>query len=265
PCGVRERSESGSASPQNGQSSSAARTWRVQPGQGRRGAIRDSRRASQPKAGREAPATGRRRRPSPKFSFPPSRLPALSSSGTRPSALTVSSLHDQLEVPEVEGQTRRVLDPRDALALTFTLHLERAVVAVGVVAGLAEETEARPRAARPADVGVVAGAAVAPEILDGAIARVAQRRAALPDVPEAVVADVAAGPRLGGQRGAALDRSVGLDAERRAARAARGHVPARHRPAQRALVGAEVADVVAWPDPHARLVAARLERGQQRE
>src|SRR5690606_11075589 len=145
--------------------------------------------------------------------------------------------HDELEAAVVEGQARRVLDPNDPLALSFALHLERAVMAEGVVSGFAEEAEARPRAARAADVGVIASAAVAPEIVDGAVPRVAQWSAPLPDVPEAVIADVAAGPCLGRKRRAAFDRAVRFDAERRASRAAGGHVPARHRSAQRGIEG----------------------------
>src|SRR5690242_13502320 len=99
-------------------------------------------------------------------------------------------------------------------------------MAEGVVPRLAEVDEARPRAAGATLVGVVAVVAVAPEIVDGAVAGVTQRRGALPDVLEARVADVAACPRRRGERRAAFDRAVRLDAERHATRAAPAAVTA---------------------------------------
>ena len=71
------------------------------------------------------------------------------------------------------------------------------------------------------------------------------------------------GTRL--QRRAALDGAVGLDAQGRAARPARGHVAPLHAAAQDRFVGAEVADVVARPERDARLVAAPFQPRQQRE
>src|SRR6185369_10163508 len=106
-----------------------------------------------------------------------------------------------------------------------------------VVARLAEQAEPRPGAAGAALVGVVAALAVAPEIVDGAVAHVAQRRRPLPDVAQRGVADVAAGPGHRLQRRTALDGAVGLDAQRAAAGPARRRVTARHPPAQRRFVG----------------------------
>ena len=132
----------------------------------------------------------------------------------------------------------------------------------GLLPGLPNSTERRPGAAGPAVVGVVAGAAEAPEIVDGAIARVAQRRRRAPRCPAATgVADVAAASRRGRQRGAALDRAVGLDAERRAPGAARAPWPRGMRPRRSDLVRAEVADVVARPQRDAApRRSARLSR-----
>src|ERR1700722_3505573 len=138
-------------------------------------------------------------------------------------------------------------------------------MAVRIVPGLAEGDEARPRASAHPLFGVVAGLAVAPEVARRAGARVAERLAALPDVLERRVADIAARPRGGWQRRAPLDGAIGLDAERRAARAARAAVPAVFVAAQDALVRPEVADVVARPQAHAELVAARLDRCQERK
>src|SRR6202034_881001 len=116
----------------------------------------------------------------------------------------------------------------------------------------------RPRAAGAAGVGVVAVVAVAPEVLHGAVAGEAQGGRALPDVAQAVLADVAADVVRGRERGAALDVAVRLDAEGGSARAARGEVAARHGAAELGFVGAEVAEVVAGPDADLRLVREDL-------
>src|SRR5580692_11624255 len=159
-------------------------------------------------------------------------------------------LDDDLEQAVVEGLSRRFGHADNALALALSGHLEGTVVAVGVVAGLSERDEARPRAAAHALFGVVAGGAVTPEVARRAIARVAERLGALPDVLERRVADVATGPRGGGEGRASLDGAVGLDAERRSPRAARSAVTAEVVPAQDRLVRAEVSDVVARPETH---------------
>src|ERR1019366_2700574 len=166
---------------------------------------------------------------------------------------------DDLEDAVVERLPRRLLDANDPFALADPRHLDRAVMAVGVIAGFTEGDEAGPRAA---------ALAVAPEVAGRAVARVAERFAPLPDVFERRVADVAARPWRGRQRGAALDRAVGLDAERGAARAARPAAPAVTAvvvAAKHGLVGAEVADVVARPQAHAELVAPLLQGREQRE
>src|SRR4051794_37609446 len=82
-----------------------------------------------------------------------------------------------------------------------------------VVAGLAEQRLARPGAAALADIGVVTGAAVAPQRVCRAAAVVAHRCRALPDVDEARIAHVAAAPRLRRHGRAAFDRAVGFDAD----------------------------------------------------
>src|SRR5882724_11981652 len=139
------------------------------------------------------------------------------------------------------------------------------MMAIRIVTGAAEEHEAGPSAARSALFGVVTGPAKAPQIFDGAVAGVAQRRGALPNVLQRVVANVAAGPRFGRQRRATLDGAVGLDAERGATGSARRHVAARHRTLEQRFVRTKVADVVARPDAHLELVGAVLQRAEQRE
>src|SRR5437773_3024236 len=130
------------------------------------------------------------------------------------------------------------------------------MVTVRVVSGLAEQNVAGPRAAGTAFVRVVAGAAEAPKVLDRAIARVPQRSGAFPDVAQGMLAHRPSCPALGRQGRATLDRSVCLDADRRAPGAARVHVAARHVPAQRRLEGTEVAHVVSRKKADAGFVAA---------
>src|SRR5262249_33577705 len=144
---------------------------------------------------------------------------------------------DQLEAALVERKSWSALDLHEPLALAEALHLERAVVAHRIVARLAEQRLRGPRAAAAAFVGVVTGAAEAPQIVDGAVADVAHRRAALPDVDEPRVAHVAAGPARGRQRRAALDRAVGFDAEAPHTGAASDVMTARRRTAQNRFVG----------------------------
>src|SRR3954462_15305478 len=99
-----------------------------------------------------------------------------------------------------EGDTGRLLDSNQTFALALASHLQDAVMTERVVPRLAEQRKRRPGAAGAAHVGVVAAATISPEIVDGAIAHVAQRRRALPDVSQRGVPDVAAGPRLRLQR-----------------------------------------------------------------
>src|SRR5262249_36259513 len=110
-----------------------------------------------------------------------------------------------------------------------------------------------------------AGAAEPPEVFHRAIAGVPQRRGALPDVFQRVLADVAAGPAMGRERGTPFDGPVRLDAERRAAGAARREMSERHLPPEQRLVRTEVADVVPRPESHSCLVAAGLEPCKERE
>ena len=96
------------------------------------------------------------------------------------------------------GAGRRV-HPLETLAQTGARELERAMVAIGVVAGLAKEAMRRPGAAAHALGGVVASPAVPPQIVDAAVARVTQGLTALPDIPYRAVEHVAAAPSAGVQ------------------------------------------------------------------
>src|SRR5580700_7797046 len=123
------------------------------------------------------------------------------------------------------------------------------MMAEGVIALFAEEHVRRPRASAKAIARVIAGCAVAPEVARRPLACEAQRAGPLPDVLERVVPDVPAHVVGGGQRRAPFDVPVRLDSEDVAARPARTHVTLRVRRPDGALVGAEVADVVARPEP----------------
>src|SRR3954469_20381114 len=135
------------------------------------------------------------------------------------------------------------------------------MVAVGVVSWLSEQAMRGPGAATHAFGGIVASPTVAPQVVQRAVARVAQRRGSLPDLFERALQDIAATPVLGVQRGATLERAVGLDAQDRFARAARTRMAARRMPAQELFVRAEIADVVAEKDADAMLSGARVQRG----
>src|SRR5688572_19937040 len=86
---------------------------------------------------------------------------------------------DQLEDAMIERLTRSGFALDEAFAQPFAIAFERAVVTVGIVAGAPEEDRRGPGASGSARVRVVAGAAVAGQILDGTIARVAECRCAL--------------------------------------------------------------------------------------
>jgi len=86
------------------------------------------------------------------------------------------------------------------LALAPALQLERAVVAVRIVAGLAEERVSRPGAAAQALLGVVAAAAEPVQVVDRPIAREAQGGRPLPDFLRRVLAQVAADVGARGKR-----------------------------------------------------------------
>src|ERR1019366_1076711 len=172
---------------------------------------------------------------------------------------------DDREDAVIEGLPRRFRDADDPFTLADAFELDRAVVAVRVIAGFTQRDEARPGAAAHALFGVVASLAVAPEIARRPVARIAKGFAPLPDVHERRIADVAAGPRRGRKRGAALDGAVGFDAQRGPARAARAAVAAVVVPAKHRLVRPEVADVVPRPHADAELVAPLLQRGEQRK
>src|SRR5687767_4755648 len=125
-------------------------------------------------------------------------------------SLLFDFLDYELEATVVEWFARRALLRYQSLALLHTLHFERAMVAVGVVARFAEEGESRPGTSRSACLGIVARPADTPEIIDGTVSRLAKRRGSLPDVFQALVSDVSAGPVGGRQRRAPFDRAVRL-------------------------------------------------------
>src|SRR6185503_16430346 len=75
--------------------------------------------------------------------------------------------------------------------------------------GAAEDHVARPGAARQARFAVVTAPAIAPEILDRAVAHEAQRCRALPDAAQPFVSHRATGVRVRRQARAAFDRAVG--------------------------------------------------------
>src|SRR5205085_4162522 len=103
-----------------------------------------------------------------------------------------------------------------------------------------------PCAARAAHVSVVARAAEAPQVFNCAGAREAQFWCLQPNVCEREVADVAPGVSIGGQRGTAFDRSVGLNAHRVLTGVATRPVDALvAAAAPHRLIWAKVADVVA--------------------
>src|SRR6185295_11045905 len=106
-------------------------------------------------------------------------------------------LYQDVEATVVERFARRGRDRHQALAFALTLELQRAVVAERIVPRLAKQAERRPGAPGQARVGVIAGATVTPQIVDGPVARVSQRGGTLPDVAQRGVADVAAGPGVG--------------------------------------------------------------------
>src|SRR6478735_1887880 len=139
------------------------------------------------------------------------------------------------------------------------------MVAVGIVARPPKKHVTRPSAASHALFRIIAAAAEPPQIIDRAIAHVAKWGGAFPNFAQRMVAHVASRPGFGGERRAPFDCSIGLDAERTPPGAARGHMTARHPTLQHTLVGAEVADVVAGPKPHAELVAPSLEPSQERK
>ena len=181
--------------------------------------------------------------------------PGLGATGRGADSLVDEGLDDDLEAAVVEGVARGRLDLHDALAEALAEQLQGAVVAVGVVAGAAEEHVRGPRAAAAALVGVVAGAAGPPEILDGAVAGEAQGVGRVPDL--AAPSGRGRCRRCvggGGEGGAALDGAVGLDAEGLVAGGAAGGVGgAAPAAAELGFVGAEVADVVAGPELDAAL------------
>ena len=70
------------------------------------------------------------------------------------------------------------------------------MVAVRIITGFTKHGETSPSAARTALVGVIAIAAEAPQIFHSAVAGVAHRTGALPNIFERVLTDIAACPSL---------------------------------------------------------------------
>src|SRR5437868_3918949 len=115
----------------------------------------------------------------------------------------------------VERLAWSAVDQLEPLPDAAVLMDERAVVAVGVVTGAAEEGVGGPCAAAPAGCGVLASCAESPQVT-GSCRRPGphievQFRSAPDDVGQGPLADIAARVRHGRKRRAALDRPVGLD------------------------------------------------------
>src|SRR5690606_20566395 len=127
----------------------------------------------------------------------------------------------EFELTVIEGITGSGCHLTQDLAQPAGGEIERAMMAVGIVAGAAEQRMARPGAACLALAGVVAVLAVAPEVARAAIAREAQCRCPLPDVAQALLAHVPAHVRVGRKRRTALHVAVRLDTNHGAPGAAR--------------------------------------------
>src|SRR5579859_3525204 len=113
---------------------------------------------------------------------------------------------------------RRHLD--DPLSPSAPEQLQGPVVTERIVAAAPEERVRGPRASPEAIAGIVAIGAVAPELRATVAPCEPQGGRALPDVAQAVIANVAADVGLARQRRTPLDRAVRLDADREAAGAA---------------------------------------------
>ena len=113
-------------------------------------------------------------------------------------------LRHGLELADRKRRCRGVANLDDPLAQTRLLQLQSAVMAIRVVARRAEQGMRRPGAAAAAGVGIIAGAAEAPEIVDRAQAPEADRIAVAPDVGQREIADVAAAEVDRRQRGDTL-------------------------------------------------------------
>src|SRR6187431_2468206 len=133
--------------------------------------------------------------------------------GDRRSLRNLRVLDHDFEMRVIERRAGRHVRLYEAFALASGLHFQRAVVTVRVIAGPPEEHMTGPGAACQALFRVVASAAETPQIIDRAIAHVAQGSGAFPNLTQRVIANVAACPGFGGQRRTALDRAVGLDTE----------------------------------------------------
>src|SRR5690606_28785791 len=101
-------------------------------------------------------------------------------------------------------------DPLDALAVAHAIHLERPVMAHGVVARAAEQRLADRGAAGLAHRRVVALGAVAPQLLLGPLAHVRELRRALPDRAQPVLAPPAADVVAAAEARAILNHPITL-------------------------------------------------------
>lgn len=113
----------------------------------------------------------------------------------------------------VEGQARRgdaELHPFTPAALE---QFDGTVMAVGIVADIAEQDRCGPMATSVAILAIVAGGAESAELFDADVAREAERLRSLPDVDQLVVPDVAADEFFRRQRRTPFDVSIGLDAQ----------------------------------------------------
>src|SRR5205085_436505 len=97
---------------------------------------------------------------------------------------------------------------------TLLREIERAVMAVWIVSWPTEQDVRRPRTTAAARVGVVAGLAAAPQIVDRAVSCKGELGAVGPDVLQGLVADVSARVLGRGERRTTFDRPVGFEADR---------------------------------------------------
>ena len=104
----------------------------------------------------------------------------------------IDAFGDQVKTSDGEGRLGRVFEFDDALAQPAFLQVQRAVMAVGVVAGFAEQGVRGSGAAATADVVVVTASAVTPQVVDTAQAAKVHAFAVVPDIVQAHVANVAA-------------------------------------------------------------------------
>src|SRR6185436_2287446 len=111
------------------------------------------------------------------------------------------------------GSARRGFAQQEPLAKAARFHRSSAIVAVRIVSGTAEKRVRGERAAAEANVGEVAIAAEAPQIVLRACTRERELGGAVPDVVERTRAEVTAGVARRLERWTPFHGAVGLDAE----------------------------------------------------